>query len=366
MGEVIEKKSNNIFANVINKIHLEKFESEVIQAILHIGRNQIMKSHKITFTLHQISKVLHQQISTYNSHRIAQAILYLKVNSYSMRLANGYERLFHVINAIEKPSNEIDFEKKWTIEIDRVLRRQILQSYYHALFGQDVETFNREDTQLFKKDISTREVRRTNNNKISTKGEKQTFEKEISTGGKILIPNQVFLNYHILSDGAVKLYFSMRTQEQLTKKNKLEVLEIANFTTISNSTFYRNIIELIKFNLVDKYKGNRKLQEKVFYSINRNLNLHSGYTLFDVEMVENMIYHGPKKLTDGELKLFTYLYYLTKGKGEIRKSQEKLAAAIGKKRWSISEMTTMLHEKEYIIKETVVGEDNKSFCRYIV
>lgn len=185
--------------------------------------------------------------------------------------------------------------------------------------------------------------------------------------GKILIPNQIFSLYDTLSDGAVKLYFSMKAQEQLSPKKRWEIEEIITFTTISKATFHRNIKELIQFSLVGKHPGNRRAKEKTTYSIYKTYSFPKGFTLFDVGTIENMIHHERKKLTDGEIKLFTYLHYITGNKGEAWKSQDEIAIAIGKKRNSVSEMTQNLHEKEYIIKETYTGEeDNKLHCRYIV
>lgn len=194
-------------------------------------------------------------------------------------------------------------------------------------------------------------------------------EKDVYTlhSGKVLIPNQVFSLYDTLSDGAVKLYFSMKAQEQLSPKKRWEIDEIIAFTNISKATFHRNAKELINFNLVDKHSGNRRAGEKTTYSVRKIYSLSKGYTLFDVGTIENMIHHERKKLTDGEIKLFTYLHYLTGNKGEAWASQEEIAIAIGKKRNSVSEMTQNLHEKDYIQKETYIGEsDNKLHCRYIV
>lgn len=194
-------------------------------------------------------------------------------------------------------------------------------------------------------------------------GEKDLY---VLHSGKVLIPNQVFELYDSLSDGAVKLYFSMKAQEQLSSKKSWEIEEIMGFSNISKATFHRNIKELINFGLVLKHQGNRRAQEKTLYSLYKQLHFPTGYTLFDVGTIENMIHNAQKRLTDGEMKLFTYLYYKASVKGETWASQDKIALAIGKKRNSVSEMTDNLHHKKYLIKETYTGEDKKLHSRYII
>ena len=51
---------------------------------------------------------------------------------------------------------------------------------------------------------------------------------------------------------------------------------------------------------------------------------------------------------------------------EIKKSQAEIGRLIGRKRNTISELTDVLHEKGYIMKETYIGEDNQTRCRYII
>lgn len=139
---------NNAFDYTTDVIHHGKFELATLTAILQIGRDQIKVGNKITFTFAQICELFNQPISTYTYQRIAQAIFYLKISLYSVKLPGDYERIFNIISAVEKPIYNSDREKEWTVEIDNVLREQILQSHYTELFAEDIASFNYELTPI--------------------------------------------------------------------------------------------------------------------------------------------------------------------------------------------------------------------------
>lgn len=139
---------NNTFDYTTDVIHHGKFELATLTAILQIGRDQIKTGNKITFTFAQICELFNQPVSTYMYQRIAQAIFYLKINLYSVKLPGDYERIFNIISAVEKPIYNSNREKEWTIEIDPVLREQILQSHYTELFAEDIAAFNYELTPI--------------------------------------------------------------------------------------------------------------------------------------------------------------------------------------------------------------------------
>jgi len=197
---------------------------------------------------------------------------------------------------------------------------------------------------------------------LNLKNKKDVYKKN---EGKVIIPNKIFDLYSSLSDCSVKIYFLMKVQENLKNKSSWTTDELLQFTKISTSTFYRNIPHLLDAMLVEKIEMNRKTGQPTTYSL-KNCNLSKGFTIFDPGTIENMVFNENKKLTDGEIKLYTYLYYSTGSNGETWKSQETIGKAINKKRNSISEMTDSLSKKEYLIKEIFVGEDNKPHNRYII
>lgn len=129
-------------------IHQGTYELMTLTSILQIGREQIQKGNSITFTFGQICEELGLQPSNEVYKRIAQAIFYLKLNLYTVKISDDYERIFNIISAIEKPIFNSNREKEWTIEIDNVLREQILQSQYAELFAADISAFRYELTAI--------------------------------------------------------------------------------------------------------------------------------------------------------------------------------------------------------------------------
>ena len=292
------------------------FNLKTLTAILYLGRYQINRGDdRITFNFHQIRELLNLDDSVTINQQIEKAIfqLYFKPFKY-YKLIGNCSWYVRVIRIIMKSSDDTDFKKEWGVIIDSVLLEHIFQSYFK----------------------------------------------------KILIPNQFFLNYHLLSDEAIKLYFSMTLQEQLAGNKEWRIDEIMNFASIGKSTFYRIIKNIIQFDLIRKHASSRRTQEKAIYRINKNLKHNNGYTPFEIETINNMLNNAEKKLTNGEIKLYSYICYLTGGKGEIKKSQAEIGRLIGRKRNTISELTDVLHEKGYIMKETYIGEDNQTRCRYII
>ena len=135
---------NDNFDYTSDVIYHGKYELATLTAILQLGREQLKKGNTITFTFSQICNLFNLPPTTRTYKRIAKAIFYLKINIYSVKLPNDYERIFNIISAIEKPIFNSDREKEWTIEIDNVLREQILQSHYTELFAEDISSFNYE------------------------------------------------------------------------------------------------------------------------------------------------------------------------------------------------------------------------------
>lgn len=194
-------------------------------------------------------------------------------------------------------------------------------------------------------------------------GEKDVYERNL---GKVVIPNQIFSLYDSISDCAVKIYYAMKAEEVLSNKKEWIMEDILKVANISQATFFRNIKDLTKFNLVEKTRANKKLNQPAKYFLVKIKDISKGYTTFNPGIIENMIYHQKKSLTDGEIKLFTYLNFLTGNKRETWKSQEEIGKAINKKRNSVSEMIASLEEKGYIIKEGFRSENLTEHKRYII
>jgi hypothetical protein len=114
-------------------IDANNFNLKTLTVILFLGRHQIELGEEITFNLNQIRELLGLEDYIYTYHQIENAIFYFKINFYKCKLKNNRERIAHAIKAFEKPKNDIYFNKEWRVEIDSVLREQILQSNFHDL-----------------------------------------------------------------------------------------------------------------------------------------------------------------------------------------------------------------------------------------
>lgn len=122
--------------------------------------------------------------------------------------------------------------------------------------------------------------------------------------------------------------------------------------------------DLVNMGYVRKTKANvnRRLGEKYIYSVSSYYSSVEGYTILEVAVAEILL----QKLTDGELKLYTYmLSMIGRSKGECWASQKYLAKKIGKKgHSSISKMTDSMVSKNVINKVTFEDNDFVKHSKY--
>lgn len=280
---------NNALIGVDNYntlIDAHNLNFRILTAIIFQGMHQIIRGNEITFNFNQIRELLGLEDSVYTYHQIEQAIFYFKGNLIKYKYTNNCIRFFNVINTIKKPVNDIYFEKEWSIGIDGVFKEKILDSYLYDLTCENDELYCENE---------------------------KSFECELNSSEKILIPNQFFSYIASLSYGAVKLYFSMILQEHLTQKEKWEIDEIIKFANVSKAAFYRFMNSLVQLDLIKKYKGNRSIQQKSVYIINKNPKLNDGYTPFKIETINFMLNNAEDKLTFKLIKLYPFLVYLEGG-----------------------------------------------------
>jgi DNA-binding MarR family transcriptional regulator len=81
----------------------------------------------------------------------------------------------------------------------------------------------------------------------------------------------------------------------------------------------------------------------------------TGVTIFNKATLKLML----MDLTDGEIKLYAYLYRMLNEKLEVTASQKYLSSKIGKSQPRISCMTTELGEKDYLNKTTLRYKGDK-------
>lgn len=179
---------------------------------------------------------------------------------------------------------------------------------------------------------------------------------------KIVIPNAIFDDFDVISDGAIKIYLAMKLYNALDGIEEFTNKDIQTYAEISDSTFKRNIKDLVNLGYICKRKENRRIGEKYIYYINPYFSSIEGYTLIENGIIELLM----MKLTDGELKLYTYMCsMIDRSKGDCWASQKYLAKKIGKAgHSSISKMTDSMVKKKAIKKITYEEDNNVKHCKY--
>ena len=177
---------------------------------------------------------------------------------------------------------------------------------------------------------------------------------------KILIPNAIFEDFDVISDGAVKIYLVMKLAEQIDGIKEFTKQDIQQEAGIVERTLERNIKDLVAMGYVCKRKSNRRNGEQYIYYINPYFSSTNGFTMLENILVKSMT----NELTDGEMKLYTYLCFMIgSAKNDCWASQKYLAKKIGKTQQGVSLLTTKLCEKKYINKKTI-DKDNIKHCTY--
>lgn len=174
--------------------------------------------------------------------------------------------------------------------------------------------------------------------------------EEYTKRNKILIPNEFFENLNSLSDGAVRIYLAMKLVGCVNGISNFNKLDIQEYAQISQRTMERNIRHLLSTRHISKRNGNRRSGEGHVYYINPYYNATKGFTMIENATVKLML----NELTDGELKLYIFLSKMIGESGNsCWASQKYIAEKIGKKgQDSISKMSSSLHKKGFITKQT--------------
>lgn len=178
---------------------------------------------------------------------------------------------------------------------------------------------------------------------------------------KILIPNSIFDDFDVINDGAVRIYLAMKLTEQIEGIKEFTKQDIQQSANIVERTLERNIKDLVAMGYIGKRKSNRRQGEQYIYYINPYFSSVNGFTMLENILVKSML----NELTDGEMKLYSYLCMMIgNSKNDCWASQKYLAKKIGKKgQNAISMMTDNLQLKKYITKKTI-DKDGVKHCIY--
>ncbi|HHX61496.1 MAG TPA: hypothetical protein GX707_12425 [Epulopiscium sp.] len=174
---------------------------------------------------------------------------------------------------------------------------------------------------------------------------------------KVLLPNAVFEDFFQIPDGAIRIYLALHMATITKNMTNFTPIEISDTCGISARTFYRNIDSLTKLGYICKKRANKKDNKEYTYYINPYFNSTKGFVLLETATIELMF----DRLTNGEIKLYSYLAHMT---GSTRTtcfaSQKYLAKKIGKAAHnSISMMTDSMHTKNFITKTTTTKQNIK-------
>jgi predicted transcriptional regulator len=180
---------------------------------------------------------------------------------------------------------------------------------------------------------------------------------------KVLVRNEFFELFHILSDGAVRVYLAAKLHEKMTGERLWTICNLVELTGFSTRTLHRHLQQLTDCSLIDKKRYCRSKGEQYRYCTNKFFDVTKGFLSFETATLEYLLKQG--LLTDGELKLYVYLCHkINQSAGsECWLSQKSLGKDTAKKRNSVSEMTTSLHKKG-LIKKTAENSGKVTCCYY--
>lgn len=173
-----------------------------------------------------------------------------------------------------------------------------------------------------------------------------TFTRE----NKVKIPNSIFEDMNVISDGAFKIYLTLILDKSNNGQKNYNQEDICRLAKIDRATFYRNIKDLTSMGYITKVKSiiaKRKGEEYIYY-LNPYTSAREGFTLIEKATVKLMLI----ELTDGEIKLYSYLCKMLNSENKIFAGQKYLAEKIGKSQNRVSEITDYLHQKDYLNKTT--------------
>jgi len=190
------------------------------------------------------------------------------------------------------------------------------------------------------------------------------FNINVKTGD-VVFPNTFFKLYDSLHPCSIKIYLALKVKEHLLNKKEFTMDEISQCTGIAVKTLYKYLPELVKFSLLYHKKACRKTNTPSSYILPSKYDFSQGYTLINAGVIENMIFNSNKSLLDTEIKVVTYFYFMVgSDKKECWISVRQLSNKINISYNRISELTSSLNDKEYLIKETYIGEDGNHHSRY--
>jgi hypothetical protein len=166
---------------------------------------------------------------------------------------------------------------------------------------------------------------------------------------KIVIPNAIFDDFDVISDGAVRIYLALKLAESIDGITEFTKKDIQKYANIGERTIERNIKHIVNMGYICKRRTNRRMKEEYVYSINTHFSVTAGFTMLENSVVTLMLI----QLTDGEMKVYSYLCRMVSdAKNDCWASQKYIAKQVRKTQQGVALITEKLMEKKYINKKT--------------
>ncbi|MBK5241915.1 hypothetical protein [Clostridium sp.] len=166
----------------------------------------------------------------------------------------------------------------------------------------------------------------------------------------IKVPNEVIERFPTLHDCSYRIYIAIAIFCKLNEVGKCTKKEIEKVAMISEKTLERRIGELIKEGLI----GRKMDKGIVYYTLINSIILENGFIKINIKSFQRLL-ADKIGISDGAIKVYTFMKYNISHEimdVESNEYQKRIGAMTGKKKNTISNITTILKGKGYIKKRT--------------
>ncbi len=121
------------------------YDFKNLVAIFEIGSSTLLKGiDTITFTMKEVCNHLNIIPCTRNYNSIANTLYHFKIKTYKFRISDTHERIFNIIDSIDKPILNSNRELEWSVKISEVLVQEILDAKYKRIYINTLSSFRYE------------------------------------------------------------------------------------------------------------------------------------------------------------------------------------------------------------------------------
>ncbi|MDS0527128.1 hypothetical protein NNC19_15660 [Clostridium sp. SHJSY1] len=171
-----------------------------------------------------------------------------------------------------------------------------------------------------------------------------------SDKGCVKLPVGLINKFAIIHDCSLRIYIAILMFCKLNNVIRCTKKDIEKVAMVSERTIERRIIQLLDEELV----GKQEEKGIIYYSIKDNIIIKDGFTRVSIKQLQKLIDHKDE-VSDGCIKVYIWLQHHIMHEipdFESHQYQIKIGAMTGKKGNTISNITSILNEKGFIIKKT--------------